>query len=143
MKESRDRIKAAIKNSGYSFPRNRVTVNLAPADIRKEGTGFDLPIAAALLAVEGLIDPERLNRFVLVGELSLDGAVKGVPGAVSAAFQARHLELDGIVMASTSAPEAAIVEGIDVFPLDSLGDVCDFLGGRRAIDPCGWTPRRS
>jgi magnesium chelatase family protein len=135
VKESRDRIKAAIKNSGYPFPRNRVTVNLAPADIRKEGTGFDLPIAAALLAAEGLIEPEKLARFALVGELSLDGAVKGVPGAVSAAFQARTLELDGIVMASTTAGEAAVVEGIDVIPVDSLGDVCDFLGGRRAIDP--------
>jgi len=76
VKESRDRIKAAMKNSGYRFPENRVTVNLAPADIRKEGTGFDLPIALGILAAEGLVERERLRDYLVMGELSLDGRVK-------------------------------------------------------------------
>jgi magnesium chelatase family protein len=135
VRESKDRIKAAIKNSGYAFPRDHVTVNLAPADIRKEGTGFDLPIAAAILAAERIIDGETLKRYALVGELSLDGGVKGVPGAISAAFQARTLDLQGIIMAGENAPEAAIVEGIDVIPADNLADVVDFLSARRPIAP--------
>jgi len=135
VKESRDRIKAAIKNSGYAFPRQHVTVNLAPADIRKEGTGFDLPIAAGILAAEGIIDGDRLNRYALMGELSLDGGIKGVPGAISAAFQARTLGLQGIIMAGGNAPEAAIVEGIEIIPADNLADVVDFLSARRAIEP--------
>jgi len=89
VKESRDRIKAAIKNSGYSFPRNHVTVNLAPADIRKEGTGFDLPIAVGILAAEELIREAALNGCFFMGELSLDGSIKGVRGVLPAAFQAR------------------------------------------------------
>ena len=135
VKESRDRIKAAIKNSGYSFPRQHVTVNLAPADIRKEGTGFDLPIAAAILTAEGLIDAAILKRYALLGELSLDGAIKGVPGAISAAFHAKTMGIQGIVMAAESAPEAAIVEGVEVIPAESLADVVEFLGGRRTLEP--------
>ncbi|MDD5168181.1 MAG: YifB family Mg chelatase-like AAA ATPase, partial [Syntrophales bacterium] len=135
VKESKDRIKAAIKNSGYTFPRHHVTVNLAPADIRKEGTGFDLPIAAGILATEGMIDGERLKLFALMGELSLDGAVKGVHGALPATLQARSLGLEGIVMSGENAREAAIVTGIDVIPVDNLADVVEFLGSRRAIEP--------
>lgn len=91
VKESRDRIRAAIKNSGYPFPRNHVTVNLAPADIRKEGTGFDLPIAVGILAAEGLIAEARLPECCFIGELSLNGSVKGVRGILLAAIKAKEL----------------------------------------------------
>ena len=136
VKESKDRIKAAIKNSGYSFPRNHVTINLAPADIRKEGTGFDLPIAVGILAAEGIIDATRLDRYALLGELSLDGGIKGVPGVISAAFQAKNIGLQGIVMAKENALEAAVVEGIDVIPAGTLGEVVEFLSDRLPIAPC-------
>ena len=92
VKESRDRIKAAIKNSGYAFPRDHVTVNLAPADIRKEGTGFDLPIAVGILAAEELIGEAALDGCLFIGELSLDGSIKGVRGVLPAAFKARATE---------------------------------------------------
>ena len=135
VRESKDRIKAAIKNSGYAFPRQHVTVNLAPADIRKEGTGFDLPIAAAILAAEGIITADSLTRYALLGELSLDGGIKSVPGIISAAFQAKTLGLAGIILAEGNAPEAAIVEGIEVIPARSLSEVVEFLSGRRPILP--------
>ncbi len=86
VRESKDRIKAAIKNSGYRFPRNHVTVNLAPADIRKEGTGFDLPIAVGILTGEGCIESDKLPDYIFIGELSLDGSIKGVDGVLPAAL---------------------------------------------------------
>ncbi|HRT28036.1 MAG TPA: magnesium chelatase domain-containing protein, partial [Syntrophales bacterium] len=90
VKESRDRIRAAVRNSGYEFPPDRVTVNLSPADIKKEGTSFDLPIAVGVLAAQELIEKKRLPEFMIIGELSLDGSVKGVHGALPAAFRAKQ-----------------------------------------------------
>lgn len=135
VRESRDRIKAAVKNSGYPFPRQHVTVNLAPADIRKEGTGFDLPIAIAILSAEGLVDQGILSRYLLLGELSLDGGLKGVGGALSAAFLARSSGLVGIIVAEENAAEAALVDGLDAIAARSLSEVVDFLGGRKEIKP--------
>ena len=91
VKESKDRVKSAIKNSGYNFPNRRITINLAPADIRKDGAAFDLPIAIGLLAAGGLIDQERLKDFVLLGELSLDGRIKPVRGVLPIARQRPRL----------------------------------------------------
>jgi len=135
VRESRERIRAAIKNSGYRFPRNHVTVNLAPADIKKEGTAFDLPIAVAILAAEGNIAAESLRDYVFMGELSLDGGIKGVHGILPVAFQAEQMGKKGIVTAIENAPEAALVQSIDVIPVERLSDVVEFLGGRRAIAP--------
>ena len=135
VRESKDRIKSAIKNSGYRFPRHRVTVNLAPADIKKEGTRFDLPIACAILAAEDIITGERLVDYMLLGELSLDGRVKTVHGALSAALQSQQSGLTGIIVPRENAPEAAMVEGIDVIAVDYLHDVVEFLNGIRAIPP--------
>ena len=135
VKESKDRIKAAIKNSGYKFPRNHVTVNLAPADIRKEGTGFDLPIAAGILTGEGCIEITDALDYILVGELSLDGSVKGVDGVLSAALLAKEMGKRGIIVARDNANEAAMVEGVKVIPVDTLSDVVEFLGGRKKIEP--------
>ncbi|MBU2053733.1 MAG: YifB family Mg chelatase-like AAA ATPase [Proteobacteria bacterium] len=135
VRESKDRIKAAIKNSGYAFPGHHVTVNLAPADIRKEGTAFDLPIAVAILAAQGLLTADALGDYLLIGELSLDGGVKGVHGALSAAFQARDLGIRGIILPRENAAEAVLVEGIAVIPVERLSDVVEFFGGRLEIAP--------
>jgi magnesium chelatase family protein len=126
IRESKDRIKAAIKNSGYAFPGHHVTVNLAPADIKKEGTAFDLPIAVAILAAQGLLPPQPLADYLLLGELSLDGGVKGIHGALSAAFQAKALGIRGMIVPRQNAAEAALVEEIEVV---------EFFGGRTQIAP--------
>ena len=104
VKESKDRIKAAIQNSGYTFPGTRVTINLAPADIKKEGTGFDLPIAIGILAAQGLIKKDHLSEYLFIGELSLDGSIKGIHGALPAAIQATEMGLKGIVLRGTTPP---------------------------------------
>jgi len=135
VKESKDRIKAAIKNSGYRFPRNHVTVNLAPADIKKEGTGFDLPIAVGILTGEGCIETKDLTDYAFIGELSLDGSVKGVDGVLSAALLANEMGKKGIIVARENAGEAAMVESINVLPVDTLSDVVEFLNGRKEIEP--------
>jgi magnesium chelatase family protein len=135
VKESRDRIKAAIKNSGYSFPRNHVTVNLAPADIRKEGTGFDLPIAVGILAAEELIEESALQNCFFIGELSLDGSIKGVRGVLPAAFKAKELGIQSVFVPEENAAEAAMVEGINVYGVKTLPDVVEFLSGRQTFAP--------
>ncbi len=135
VKESRDRIKAAIKNSGYSFPRSHVTVNLAPADIRKEGTGFDLPIAVGILAAEELIEESALAGCFFIGELSLDGSIKGVRGVLPAAFKARESGIHSVFVPEENAAEAAMVEGINVYGVKTLPDVVEFLSARREILP--------
>jgi magnesium chelatase family protein len=135
VKESKDRIRAAIRNSGYEFPAERVTVNLAPADIKKEGTGFDLPIGIGILAAQKLIPAEKLQDYLIIGELSLDGAIKGVRGALSSALHARNSGLKGMILPKDNAEEAAMVEGIDVIAAESLPDVVEFLSGRKDIVP--------
>ena len=135
VRESKDRIKAAIKNSGYGFPGNHVTVNLAPADIKKEGTGFDLPIAVGILAAEGCIKSETLQDYILVGELSLDGSVKGVNGVLPSAFLARKTGKKGIIVAGENASEGAVVESTDVISVDTLSDVVEFFNGGKEIRP--------
>jgi magnesium chelatase family protein len=135
VKESRDRIKAAIKNSGYRFPRSHVTVNLAPADIRKEGTGFDLPIAVGILAAEELIEEVTLQGCFFIGELSLDGSIKGVRGVLPAALKARELGIQSVFVPEENAAEAAMVEGINVYGVKTLPDVVEFLGARQTIKP--------
>jgi magnesium chelatase family protein len=135
VKESKDRIKSAIKNSGYPFPKNRVTVNLAPADIKKEGTSFDLPIAIAILAAEGIIKSETIQDYIITGELSLDGTIKAVHGALSQAFHAKKTVLKGIILPRDNAGEAAMVEGIDVIPVDYLHEVVEFLNGTANLSP--------
>ncbi|HRV44462.1 MAG TPA: YifB family Mg chelatase-like AAA ATPase [Smithellaceae bacterium] len=135
VKESRDRIKAAIKNSGYAFPRDHVTVNLAPADIRKEGTGFDLPIAVGILAAEALIEEAALEGCFFIGELSLDGSVKGVRGILPAAFKARESGIRSVFVPEENAAEAAMVEGVCVYGIRTLPDVVEFLADRKTIEP--------
>jgi magnesium chelatase family protein len=136
VKESKDRVKSAIKNSGYDFPARRITINLAPADIRKDGTAFDLPMAVGLLIASGTLRKPRPGRFLLLGELSLDGRVKPVRGTLPIAVAARRWEIDGLILPAENAPEGAIVEGLTVFGVRDLGEVVAFLSGERELEPC-------
>lgn len=136
VKESKDRIKSAIKNSGYEFPTRRITINLAPADIRKEGTAFDLPMAVGLLTATGLVPRERAARFLLMGELSLDGSIKPVRGILPVAAAARRWDLDGLILPVANAEEGALVDGLPVYSARTLGEVVDFLAGKQNLEPC-------
>ncbi|MDI6854329.1 MAG: YifB family Mg chelatase-like AAA ATPase [Deltaproteobacteria bacterium] len=134
VKEAKDRVRAAVKNSGYQFPGNRVTLNLAPADARKEGTGFDLPVAVAVLAAQGLVPPESLDKYLLFGELSLDGRLKATRGILSLALAARDAEL-ALVIPKENAREAGVVAGLEVYAVETLAQVVDFLAGREVLAP--------
>ena len=135
VKESRDRVKAAIKNCGFDFPSRRITVNLAPADIKKEGACFDLPMACGILAAMGLVKPDRLKTHLLLGELSLDGDLRGVKGALPMAVSAAERGLAGMVLPAENAAEAAVVEGIQVYGVETLPQVVQFLNGAQEIPP--------
>jgi len=134
VRESRDRVRAAIMNSGYAFPSARVTVNLAPADLRKEGSGFDLAIAVGLLAAQGLVRLESAADLLLVGELSLDGGLKPVRGVLPVAIAARERGFRGVVLPPESAAEATLVREVEVYPARRLEDViAAFNGGPQLV----------
>jgi magnesium chelatase family protein len=133
VKESKERVRAAVKNSGYAFPDDRITVNLAPAHIKKEGTGFDLPIALGILCATGVIAPAKMTDFVFLGELSLDGRIKPVFGSLSMAMKARQAGYGGIVVPHQNRREAAVIEGLQVYPAHNLAEVVEFLGGSQSI----------
>ena len=135
VKESKDRVRSAIKNSGYEFPQRRITINLAPADVKKEGSAYDLPMAVGILAAQGLIGPERLARYLLLGELSLDGRVKPVRGALPLAVMARDRGLKGLIVPAQNAGEAAVVEGVAVLGAQSLDESLAFLRGEDCLVP--------
>src|SRR5438874_6925001 len=120
VRESRDRVRTAIRNSGFEFPAHRITVNLAPADVRKAGASFDLPIALGILAAQGIVERRHISDLVLLGELSLDGSIQATRGVLPIAAAARREGLAGIVLPTPNAGEAAIVTGLDVFPVSSL-----------------------
>ena len=135
VKESKDRIRAAVKNCGYTFPAKRITINLAPADIKKEGSAYDLPMAVGILAAEELIEKKLLNDYLLIGELSLDGTVKPVRGALSIAMAAKKEKVKGIILPEQNAPEAAVVKEVEVLGVRDLPQVVEFLNGAQKIDP--------
>jgi magnesium chelatase family protein len=141
VKESMDRVRTAILNSGYRFPHGRVTINLAPAHLRKEGPVYDLPIAVAVLQAGGAIersatsDGIEAESFLLAGELALDGRLRPVRGVVSLALLARELKMRGVIVAAASAPEAAVVAGIEVRGVSTLGEVVGMLNGRCRAEP--------
>src|SRR5262245_60142416 len=120
VKESRERVKAAVQNSGLDFPIRRITVNLAPADIRKEGPAYDLPIAVGLLCATGVIPVSALQASVFLGELSLDGRVKPIRGALSVALAAERGGMTRLLLPRDNAAEAAVVAGIAIYPVDTL-----------------------
>jgi magnesium chelatase family protein len=135
VKESKDRVKAAIKNCGYDFPNKRITVNLAPANVKKEGAGYDLPIALGILAANGLITSSNLESYSIVGELSLTGKVRGVRGILSMVINARQMSKKGVIVPSANAKEAGVVANIEVIPVDFLYEAVEFLVGKRTIQP--------
>jgi magnesium chelatase family protein len=135
VRESRERVKAAIKNSGYDFPNRRITVNLAPADVKKEGTGYDLPMALGILAAFETLQSDILARYGIIGELSLDGGVRPAKGILSMAIAARHERMEGILVPAENANEAAIVSGIKVIAVKTLYEAVEFLSGKIDIKP--------
>jgi magnesium chelatase family protein len=134
VKESKDRVKAALKNSGYPYPAKRITVNLAPADVRKEGSAFDLPVAMGLLAASGLVPQDGLGDYLMAGELSLDGRLKAVRGVLPLALAARDNELAGLIVPRENAEEAALVEGLTVLTGDFLPEVVEHFHGSGGLD---------
>jgi magnesium chelatase family protein len=135
VKESKERVKSAIHNSGYAFPDDRITVNLAPANIKKDGTGFDLPIALGILAATGIVPQEAVKNFSIMGELSLDGRIKPVNGSLPMALAARDAGHSGITVPTENGLEASVVQGISVYPLQTLHQAVDFFRGVVAIEP--------
>ena len=135
VKESHQRIKAALKNNGYKFPGNEITVNMAPADIRKEGSTFDLPIAIGVMAVSEQIIADRLGQFIILGELSLDGTLKPMKGILPIALQAKKEGFKGIILPKENAIEAAIVDGLDIYGMKSLNEVVDFFNYDSDVEP--------
>src|SRR5947209_5400249 len=133
VKESRERIKSALLNSGFGYPSKSVTINLAPANVRKEGAGFDLPMAAALLGAMGLVG--QTDDYMMVGELSLDGSLRPVRGALSIAVCAAKRGVRHLVVPAENAAEAAVAEGIRVFGLRHLAEVVKFLQTPEAFNP--------
>lgn len=132
VRESRDRVRAALKNTGFSFPVKKITVNLAPADLKKEGSGFDLAIAVAILVAEGVVPETSMAERVLVGELSLDGRIKPVPGVLSIAMLCGKGH--DLLLPADNAAEAAIVDEVRAYPLHTLPEAVEFLTGRQRLD---------
>ena len=136
VKESLERMESAIKTNGYHFPRTKVVVNLAPADIRKSGTAFDLPIAMGTLgASEQLENAEKLTDYVIMGELSLDGTVRPIKGALPIAIQARKEGFKGLILPKENAREAAMVNKLNVYGVGHINDVIDFFIDENSIQP--------
>ncbi|GAB6182833.1 YifB family Mg chelatase-like AAA ATPase [Thermodesulfovibrio hydrogeniphilus] len=135
VKESRDRIKAAFKNTGFPFPIKQITVNLAPADLKKEGSSFDLPIAIGILSAEGHIPKEVLKDFLVVGELSLEGKVREIKGTLCIVSKMKDSEIKKIIIPKNNAYEAGVVDTVEVYPVESLSDAVEFLRGEKSIKP--------
>jgi magnesium chelatase family protein len=135
VKESRDRVTTALSNSGFKFPMGRTTINLAPADVKKEGPSFDLPIALGMLAASEQIEADQLDHFVIVGEWALTGAVRPVKGVLPVALRARSDGKTGVLVPADNAAEAAVVSGLQVIPIQNLREAAAFLEGQIKISP--------
>jgi len=135
VKESYFRIESALKNCGFRMPRQQVVVNMAPADIKKEGSSYDLTIATGVLAASGQIEPETLDKFIIMGELSLDGSLQPIKGALPIAIQARKDGFKGFILPKQNAREAAIVNDLEVYGVESIKDVVGFFNGTSVLKP--------
>lgn len=142
VRESRDRIIAALKNNGLKIPVADITINMAPADLRKEGSGYDLPLAIGLLAALGKVKPDHLNEYMLVGELGLDGRIQPVRGALPIAIKARKEEFKGLIVPKYNVREAAVVNKLSVYGMDNILDVVRFLNDEEAFEPTVIDTRR-
>lgn len=135
VKESQQRIDAALKNNGYKIPGKSIVINMAPADIRKEGSSYDLTIAIGILAASGQILAEKVSDFVIMGELSLDGGLQPIKGVLPIAINARNEKFKGIILPKQNAKEAAIVNNLDVFGVENIIDVIDFFNDKKVLEP--------
>src|SRR4051794_10770640 len=135
VKESKDRVTTAISNSGFRWPRGRTTINLAPADVKKEGPSFDLPIALGMIAVGAERELPNAGQFCFVGELALTGQVRPCKGVLPVAMEARRRGRKAVVVPEANAREAAMVEGIEVYPVRNLREAFEFLIGEKALTP--------
>ena len=136
VKEGQHRIESALKNNGYEMPRKKIVVNLAPADIRKEGSAYDLTVAIGILTAHGQLDTAyNIGDFLIMGELSLDGSLRPIKGALPIAIQARKEGYQGFILPNENAREAAIVNDLPVYGVNSLKEVCDFLEGKYELQP--------
>ncbi len=135
VRESKDRLRAALKNSGFQCPVKKITINLAPADLKKEGAAFDLPMALGVLAADGVVGGDRLAHYLIVGELSLDGRVKPVRGALPMAILAKKSGMRGILVPSENGAEASVVDGIEVLGIETLPQVVAFFNGQETLHP--------
>ena len=135
VKESHQRIEAALRNIGYKFPRQKIIINMAPADIRKEGSSYDLPIAVGLLAASEQLITDLLDKYIIMGELSLDGSLQPIKGALPIATEARDNGFKGFILPLVNAREAAIVNDLDVYGVSTLGEVIQFLEGSLQLEP--------
>ncbi len=135
VKESGERVRCAIIQAGFEFPRKNVVINMSPADIKKEGSAYDLPIAVGLLASDEKVNVDKLTRYMMMGELSLDGTLRPIKGALPMAILARELQLDGFILPKANAMEAAIVNNLAVYGVDSINEVIGFLNGTSTIEP--------
>ena len=135
VKESRERVSAAIKNSHFVFPNKKITVNLAPADIRKEGSAFDLPIAVGILKSMGIVSAQDLDKILILGELALDGTLRPIHGALPIAITAKNDGLVRVILPTQNADEAAVVSGVEIIPVQSLRETVEFLNGESSITP--------
>src|SRR6266700_5158680 len=135
VRESRNRVIAAIRNNGFGAPYQRIVINLGPADLKKEGSAFDLPMAVGILGGHGLLAKQDVSDYLMVGELSLDGKLRPVKGVLSIAMLARDQKIPHVLVPPGNAREAAVVEGVAVYPVRTLTEVVEFINGTRSIDP--------
>jgi len=135
VKESKDRVISAIKNSGFDFPTKRITINLAPADIKKEGTAFDLAIAAGILCAQEKIQKDKLKGYCFIGELALDGSLRPVKGILPIILSLKNNKINKIIVPENNAEEASVIEDIEVYPIRNLAQVVQFLNGQEEVTP--------
>lgn len=135
VKESTERVRTALQNSGYLFPRHKTVINLAPADVKKEGPTFDLPIALGVLFAAGDVQSDCIDKYMILGELALDGRVRPARGALSVALLARQKGFRGVITPLENAAEAAVVESVEVIPVTTLTEAVGFLSGQLPIEP--------
>ena len=135
VKESIERVRRAMINTGFPFPGHALLINLAPADVKKEGPSLDLPIAIGLLRASGSIETDVHKKFLIAGELALDGRLRKIKGALSLAMLAAHKKMRGVILPAENAKEAAVVEGIEVYPINHLSQAVSFLNERLPMEP--------
>ena len=135
IKESSYRIAAAMKNNGYAMPGKKITINMAPADLRKEGSAYDLTLAMGILVASGQIKSNEIDQYIIMGELSLDGSLQPIRGALPIAIKAKEEGFKGFFLPKQNVKEAAIVLGLDVYGIENIKDIIDFMEGNGSIEP--------